>query len=66
MTNIRIHVNIRGFVIVKYEGTFYPGEILHLVPNQSAAVSTVELSGLKFWKWHTKQDVLDYPLHDIE
>ena len=51
---------------MKYEGTFYLGEILHLVPNQSAAVSTVELSGLKFWKWPTKQDVLDYPLHDIE
>ena len=60
------NVNIRGFVIVKYKGTFYAGEVFHLVPNQSATVSTMECSGLKFWEWPAKQDVLDYPLHDIE
>ena len=54
-----INVNIRDFVIVKYEGTFYPGEVLHLVPNKSATVSTMEHSHLKFLKWPTKQDVLD-------
>ena len=46
------NVNIGDFAIVKYEGKFYPGEVLHLVPNQSATVSTMECSGLKFWKWH--------------
>ena len=60
------NVNIGDFVIVKYKGTFYPEEVLHLVPNQSATVSTMERSGLKFWKWPAKQDVLDYPLRDIE
>ena len=59
-------VNIGDFVIVKYEGTFYPEEVRHLVPNQSATVSAMKRSGLKFWKWPTKQDVLDYPLRDIE
>ena len=42
------NVNIRDFVIVKYEGTFYPGEVLHFVSNQSATVSKMECSGLKF------------------
>ena len=60
------NVNIGDFIIVKYEGTFYPGEVLHLVPNQSTTVSTMERSGSKFWKWPAKQDVLDYPLHDIK
>ena len=46
-----INVNIGDFVIVKDEGTFYPGEGLHLVPNQTATISTMECSGLKFWKW---------------
>ena len=32
------NVNIWDFVIVKYEGTFYPREVLHLVTNQSATV----------------------------
>ena len=60
------NVNIRDFVIVKYEGTFYLGDFLHLVPNQSATVGTVKCNGLKFWKWTANQDVLDYSLHDIK
>ena len=52
------NVNIGDFIIVKYEGTFYPGEVLHLVPNQSTTVSTMEHSGSKFWKWPAKQDAL--------
>ena len=32
------NVNIWDFVIVKFEGTFYPREVLHLVANQSATV----------------------------
>ena len=48
------NVNIWNFVIVKYEGTFYPREVLHLITNQSATVITIEHSGLKFWKWPAK------------
>ena len=33
------NVNIGDFVIVKYEGKFYLGEVLYLVPNQSATVT---------------------------
>ena len=32
---------------MKYEGTFYPEEVLHLILNQSATVNTMEHSGLK-------------------
>ena len=60
------NVNIRDFVNVRYKGTFYQREVLHCVPNQSATVSTKECGGLKFWKWPAKQNVLDYPLHDME
>ena len=60
------NVRIMDFVIVKYGGTFYLREVLHLVPNQSATVSTMEHSGFKFWKYPITQDILDYPLHDIK
>ena len=42
------NVSVGDFVIVKCEGTFYPEEILHLIPNQSATVCIMERSGLKF------------------
>ena len=33
------NVNIGDFVIVKHKGKFYPGEVLCLVPNQSATLT---------------------------
>ena len=40
------NVNIGDFVVVKYEGKFYPGEVLYLVLNQSA---TVTQSNIVVW-----------------
>ena len=54
------------YVVVKYNTTYYPGEIVYVFPDtESARVRTMEKSGPIFWKWPNREDILDYFFHDI-
>ena len=55
-----------NYKVVKYNSTYYPGEIMNVFPDaESARVCTMEKSGPKFWKWPDREDILDYFFHDI-
>ena len=56
--------SVGQYVIVKYNGNYYPGEILS-VASSTARVRTMENSGPKFWKWPSHDDILDYFFADI-
>lgn len=51
--------NEGDFVIVTYEGDYYPGEVKSLKKN-GAQVSCMMKSG-QYWKWPSKPDLLLYP-----
>lgn len=55
-------ISIGDYVVVKYEGEFFPGMILNLKSTE-VEVKTMTMSGLN-WKWPERDDVLWYPKSD--
>ena len=54
------------FVVIKYNSTYYPGEIVNVFPDtESPRVRTMEKSSPKFWKWLNREEILDNFFHDI-
>lgn len=55
------------YVIVEYEGEFFPGQVLEIdASKKRAQVSVMTISGPKDWKWPDKLDVLWYPVEDVK
>ena len=48
---------IGQYVIVKYENSYYPGEVLQVSPGTSSKTHTMEQSVPKFEKWPSHEDV---------
>ena len=44
---------------------YYPGEVLQVLLGTSAKILAMERSGPKFWKLLSREDVLEYTIHDI-
>lgn len=44
---------------------YYPGEVLQVLLGTSAKILAMERSGPKFWKSLSREDVLEYTIHDI-
>ena len=58
--------SVGEYVIIKYDNSYYPGEITNVSSiNKVATIRTMEKSGPKFWKWPNKEDILDYSFQDI-
>lgn len=53
------------FVIVYYEGSYFPGKVLK-VNKQLITVSCMTKSSSIAWKWPHHEDAHDYPLSDIK
>lgn len=55
------------FIIVKYEGEYYPGKVDMDEDEKSDTVfvSVMEKSGLNNWKWPNKPDKLWYDKEDV-
>lgn len=51
------------FVIVKYEGSYFPGKVVKIKKN-GVTVSCMARSGMQAWKW-AAEDVHHYPIEDI-
>ena len=51
---------VSDYVIVKYDEEFYPGELIAL--SEYAKVCTMIKSGPNYWKWPTREDIVDYKL----
>jgi len=62
-TGARIAVKVDDYVVVKYDGKFYPG-IVTLTKKSGAEVSVMVPSGTN-WKWPKQVDQLFYYSHDI-
>lgn len=67
-SNPDLSVTIAGytpedFVIVKYEGEYFPGKILEIYPG-SIKVKTMTMSG-RNWKWPQRDDILTYEMNDV-
>lgn len=53
-----------GYVIVKYEKSYFPGQIQQRKKNE-CLVKTMEPCGMRSWKWPEKDDVLWYKSVDV-
>ncbi|KAF5289647.1 hypothetical protein FQA39_LY15005 [Lamprigera yunnana] len=51
------------YVVVNYEGTFYPGKITKIL-DEGAVISTMQKS-LKSWKWPTHEDAISYSWDEV-
>lgn len=62
-TDERLHMkdtwNINDYVIVEYEGEFYPGVVKAKILDQ-IEVSSMSMSGPNAWKWPEKEDRIWY------
>ena len=54
---------VGDYVIVKYDEEFYPGELIAL--GECAKVRTMIKSGPKYWKWPTREDIVDYEFEKV-
>lgn len=52
------------YVVVKYEGEYFSGQILDLNDNE-IQVKTMALSGIRKYKWPKEDDILWYPRSDV-
>lgn len=54
------------FVIVTYEGEFFPGVITSIIDyGVIYNVEVMVMSGPKHWKWPDRPDKLNYPIGDV-
>ena len=51
---------VGDYVIVKYDEEIYPGELIAF--GEYAKVRTMIKSGPKYWKWPTREDIVDYEI----
>lgn len=59
-----INKQIGAFVVVKYEGKFYPG-VIENFDEQGANISAMVKTPKCNWKWLNSKDELFYEWHDI-
>ncbi|KAK9874449.1 hypothetical protein WA026_002788, partial [Henosepilachna vigintioctopunctata] len=52
------------FVVVEYEGEYFPGIVIKKV-DDNLKVKTMTMSG-NFWKWPDKDDILVYDMNEIK
>ena len=53
-----------SFVIVQYEGSYFPGKVVTLGKN-SVTVSCMVKSGITTWRWPDREDVHKYHSKDV-
>ncbi|CAH0547035.1 unnamed protein product [Brassicogethes aeneus] len=58
-------LNIGDYVIVIYEGEFFPG-LIQKINSTSAFVKVMVKSNINTWKWPVKDDILWYEFKDIK
>nr|XP_023025875.1 uncharacterized protein LOC111513886 [Leptinotarsa decemlineata] len=56
--------SVDDFVIVNYEGKYYPGVIKNIADGK-AFISTMTTSSLRQWKWPEGKDEIWYEFHEI-
>ena len=54
---------VGDYVIVKYDEEIYPGELIAF--GEYAKVRTMIKSGPKYWKWPTREDIVDYEFEKV-
>lgn len=54
---------IGNYVIVNFEGEYFPGEIID-IKTKEMKVKTMTMAG-QFWKWPAKDDVIWYSEHEV-
>lgn len=57
-------IEIEDYVVVRYEGKFYPGQVREF-REENVLVSCMEQSGKKYWKWPAMPDEIWYFRNDI-
>lgn len=63
LTVLEQNLKENSYVIVKYEGKYYPGKILEM-KDDLYKISTMAKT-LNHWKWPEKEDILFYDKEDI-
>lgn len=61
---LKTKYKIGDYVVVKYDSSFFPGEILE-VAERDAKVKVMTSSGPHFWKWPDREDVLMYSWSNV-
>lgn len=59
-----INKQVGSFVIISYEGKFYPG-VIEQFDEEGATVSAMKRTLKDNWKWPEQKDELDYRWDDI-
>ena len=60
------NASVKGgdYVIVNYEGEFFPGVVVKC-RSEEAQVSVMAMASISGWKWPKPKDILWYPNEDI-
>ena len=56
-------MTVGDYVIVKYDAEFYPSALIAL--GEYAKVCTMIKSGPNYWKWPTREDIVDYEFQKV-
>ena len=62
ITNLQEHIS---YVIVNYEGSYFPGLVLKIGKNKITVKCMQKMFGTKGWKWPAQDDLHDYPVNEI-
>ena len=60
--NLQEHIS---YVIVNYEGSYFPGLVLKIGKTKVTVKCMQKMFGTKGWKWPAQDDLHDYPVNEI-
>lgn len=60
----KLDLAVGSYVIVVYEGEYFPGAIRHVASNE-CLITVMAMSGINSWKWPTKEDTVWYKMGQI-